>query len=191
MSVKDGLDHYGITAIGETPEIIKVLESGRIASAQVIYNILNPSAGYELPPSWPAYDFSGIFQACRSNGVAGMIIRVYSAGVIATDQRTGREGPVTLGDSVDSETIKTKAVFDEIGGKYGTRAQTAIRFALAEPKAACVIFGLAELEHLEEAITGESNGPLPPKALEKIRSVYAHGIIDELNRPYDLDKDNR
>lgn len=168
--------HYGITAIGEAPEIIKVIESGRIASAQVIYNLLNPSAGYRLPQSWPSYDFSGILDACQRQGVAAMIIRVFSAGVIATDQRTGREAPLTLGDSVESETAKANAVLDKIGMAYGSRAQTAIRFALSERKASCVIFGLAELEHLEEALAAEAKGPLPERALEKIRSIYRQGI---------------
>ena len=170
------IDHFGITAIGEAPEIIKVIESGRIASAQVIYNLLNPSAGYRLPPSWPAYDFAGILDACQRQRVAVMIIRVFSAGVIATDHRTGREAPLTLGDSVESEAAKTKAVFDKIGTIYGSRAQTAIRFALSEQKACSVILGLAELEHLEEALAAEEKGPLPEEALEKIRSVYQQGL---------------
>ncbi|MFC1799205.1 aldo/keto reductase [Thermodesulfobacteriota bacterium] len=169
-------DHYGITAIGEAPEIVKVIESGRIASAQVIYNMLNPGAGYGLPQSWPAYNFTGILDACQKQNVAAMIIRVFSAGVLATDQRTGREAPLTLGDSVDSETAKATAVFDKIGTDYGSQAQTAIRFALSENKASCVVFGLAELEHLEEALAAEAKGPLPEEALEKIRSVYQQGI---------------
>jgi len=35
-----------------------------------------------------------------------------------------------------------------------------------------VIFGLAELEHLEEAIAAEERGPLPTDGLERIRAVY-------------------
>jgi aryl-alcohol dehydrogenase-like predicted oxidoreductase len=101
-----------------------------------------------------------------------MDIRVFSAGVIATDERTGRESPLTRGDTVESEATRAKAIFRKIGPEYGTRAQTAIRFALAQPKLSCVIFGLAELEHLEEAIAAEKQGPLPSEGLEKIRSVY-------------------
>jgi len=166
------IDHVGITALGELSSILKVIGSGRIDSAQVYYNMLNPSAGIKMPPTWPVYDFSGILEVCQAHGVAAMNIRVFSAGVIASDARTGRESPLTRGDTVESETAKAKAIFQQIGLEYGTRAQTAIRFALAEPRLSCVIFGLAELEHLEEAIAAEERGPLPTDGLERIRTVY-------------------
>ena len=167
--------HFGITALGKTKDIIEVIESGRISSAQVYYNLLNPSAGLPVPQAWEVYNFSGILEACEKNGVAAMCIRVFSAGVIATDVRTGRERPLTLGDTVESEIKKAKAVFHEIGGEYGTRAQTAIRFALAQKRFSCVIFGLAELDHLEEAIAAQIKGPLPKEALERLRLVYEKG----------------
>lgn len=168
-----GLVRYvGITALGETPGIIQVIESGRISSAQVYYNLLNPSAGFGAPKAWDVYDFSGVLDACEKCGVAAMGIRVMSAGVIATDARTGREQPITPGDTVESETVKAKKIFSEIGDDYGTRAQTAIRFALAQKKLSCVIFGLAELAHLEEAIAAQIKGPIPPGGIERLKAVY-------------------
>jgi len=167
--------HFGITALGKTQSIIEVIESGRISSAQVYYNLLNPSAGFPVPSAWEVYDFSGILEACEKNDVAAMCIRVFSAGVIATEARTGRERPLTLGDTVESEAEKAGAIFHEIDSDYGTRAQTAIRFALAQKRLSCVIFGLAELDHLEEAIAAQIKGPLPSEGLERMRLVYEEG----------------
>ncbi len=169
------IQHFGITALGETPGIIEVIESGRIDSAQVYYNLLNPSAGLAMPSNWAVFDFSGILDACEKQKVAGMDIRVFSAGVIATDSRTGRERPLTEGDTVESEAAKARAVFSSLGKKYGTRAQTAIRFALAQKKLACVIFGLAELDHLEEAVKAQEKGPLPEDGLIRLEAVYEKG----------------
>jgi len=166
------IDHFGITALGQVSGILQVIESGRIDSAQVYYNMLNPSAGMEMPPNWPVYDFSGVLAACQAHGVAALNIRVFSAGVIATDQRTGREAPLTPGDSVESEAAKASAIFQQIGDQFGTRAQTAIRFALAESRLSCVIFGLAELAHLEQALAAEQIGPLPATGIEKIQHIY-------------------
>jgi len=167
------IDHFGITALGETPAIVSVIDSGRIESAQVYYNLLNPTAGTRVPDTWGAYDFYSILASCQSHGVAAMNIRVFSAGVIATDQRTGREMPLTPGDSVESETEKAARIFSEFGNDYGSRAQTAIRFALSEERLACVIFGLAELDHLEEAISAQDSGPLPEEALQRLNLIYA------------------
>ena len=59
------------------------------------------------------------------------------------------------------------------GTEYGTRAQTALRFGLANPDVACVIFGLAELSHLEEALGAAEMGPLPRQALDELNTLYA------------------
>jgi L-glyceraldehyde 3-phosphate reductase len=169
-------DHFGITALGETPAILRVIESGRIASAQVYFNLLNPSAATALPDVWPAYDFHPLLQACSDHRVAAMNIRVFSAGIIATDARTGRERPLTPGDTVESEAAKARLVLRVLGERYGTRAQTALRFALAEHRLACVVFGLAELDHLEEALGAHEMGPLPTEALAELRGVYQEGV---------------
>ena len=122
------------------------------------------------------YDFYPVLEACSAHGLAAMNIRVLSAGVIATDERTGREQPLTPGDTVESEAHKAQAVFRSLEDRHGTRAQTAIRFALAEPRLSCVVFGLARLEHLEEALAAESLGPLPDEALSALREVYERGL---------------
>ncbi len=165
-------DFVGITALGDTPSIIKVLKSNRIDSAQVYFNLLNPSAAQTPPPAWPCYNFTGIVDTCAEHGVAPMNIRVFSAGVIATEARHGRERPLTPGDTVDSETHKAAAMFEAIGDKYGSRAQTAIRFALAQSRLACIVFGLAEPEHLTDALDAVDLGPLDADALNEVNEVY-------------------
>lgn len=169
-------DHIGITALGDAASIIKVIKSNRVASAQVYFNLLNPSAAMSVPPAWPHYNFTGIVDTCVEHGVAPMNIRVFSAGVIATDERHGRERPLTPGDTVDSESAKAKAMFDVLGERFGTRAQTAVRFALSQPRLACVVVGLAEYDYLEEAIAAAAMGPLDQEALAAINSVYGAGL---------------
>jgi L-galactose dehydrogenase/L-glyceraldehyde 3-phosphate reductase len=167
------IKHFGITALGKTPAILEVINSNRLDSAQIYYNLLNPSAGFSIPESWQYWNFNSILDACEKNGVAAMNIRVFSAGVIATDNRTGREMPLTPGDTVASETEKAARIFSVLGTEFGSRAQTALRFALANQQLACVIFGLAELDHLDEAISAQAMGPLPSKAMETLFKIYA------------------
>src|SRR5688572_7964012 len=70
--VADGLDrlrekglirYMGITALGEAPSVLEVIRSGRFDSAQVYYNLLNPSAGRSMPRAWTGQNFGGIIQA--------------------------------------------------------------------------------------------------------------------------------
>jgi aryl-alcohol dehydrogenase-like predicted oxidoreductase len=102
-----------------------------------------------------------------------MNIRVLAAGVLATDQRHGRENPITDNADLATEAARAKAVFEVLGDRHGTRAQTALRFALANPDLACVVVGMAEPGHLEEALAAADLGPLPADAIDQLDAVYA------------------
>ncbi len=167
------IDHFGITALGETAAITKVIKSNRIASAQVYFNLLNPSAALTPAAAWPCFNFTGIVDTCFEHGVAAMNIRVLSAGILATEKRHGKEAPLTPGDTVDSETVKAQYLFKKLGTQYGSTAQTAVRFALTQPRFACTVLGMAEVSHLEEAIDAQNMGALPADVVDAIMSAYA------------------
>ncbi|HET7159175.1 MAG TPA: aldo/keto reductase, partial [Burkholderiales bacterium] len=142
-------------------------------SAQVYYNLLNPSAGRSMPPAWTGQNMGGIIEACRANGVAVMAIRIFAAGVIATDERTGRESVLIQDTSVAEDERKSKAVFDAIGTNHGTRAQVALRFVLSNPDVSCAVIGSAELHHIDEALQAAAMGPLPSDVLARLDALYA------------------
>src|SRR5690606_23887405 len=180
--VADGLERLrdndlirfmGITALGEAPAVCEVIESGRFDSAQVYYNLLNPSAARAMPPAWTGQNLNGIMDACRSQNMGIMAIRIFAAGVIATDERHGRESILTADTSLAEEERKARAVFDAIGAEHGTRAQVALRFVLSNPDISCAIVGMAELQHLDEALQAQAMGPLPPEVLAKLDALYA------------------
>ena len=166
----------GITALGDAEACRQVLDSGRFDTAQVYYNLLNPSAAQAMPPKWSGHSFAGIIDSCRRQDMGIMAIRILAAGVLATDTRTGREIPVSSGVHVEDEERRTRAVFATLGGRYGTRAQTAVRFAIANPDVSGAIVGLATLEHLDEALAGVASGPLPDEAMVALAGVYASGF---------------
>ncbi|MCH8925910.1 MAG: aldo/keto reductase [Proteobacteria bacterium] len=169
-----GLTRFiGLTALGEAGAVCEAIGSGRFDSAQVYYNMINPSAARGLPAGYSGHDFTGVIEACRAVGAAVMNIRVLAAGVLATDARHGREVVITRGSEIPLEEKRAHAVFERLGTEYGTRAQTALRFGLANPDVACVIFGLAELSHLEEALGAAEMGPLPQQALDELNTLYA------------------
>ena len=179
--VADGLErlrekgligYMGITAIGEAASVCEVIRSKRFDSAQVYYNLLNPSAGRNMPEAWTGQNLGGIIEACRSNNVAVMAIRIFAAGVIATDERTGRESVLIANTSVAGDERKTKAVFDAIGTGHGTRAQVALRFVLSNPDVSCAVIGSAELHHIDEALQAAEMGPLSPDVLARIDALY-------------------
>jgi D-threo-aldose 1-dehydrogenase len=167
--------HHGVTALGETPAILEVLRSGRFATAQVYHNMLNPSAARPVPPGWGGQDFGGVVEACRDRDVGVMAIRVLAGGALASDERHGREVVVAADADLERERARARELFARLGGRYGTRAQAAVRHALANPDLSTVVVGVASLEQLDEALAAFEAGPLPEGAVAEIEACYAEG----------------
>ncbi|MDO9563616.1 MAG: aldo/keto reductase, partial [Bradyrhizobium sp.] len=66
----------GISAVGDTAALHRVIDSRAFDSAQVVYNMLNPSAAGPLPKNYPAQDYEGLFEATAAAGVGVVGIRV-------------------------------------------------------------------------------------------------------------------
>lgn len=169
-------DHIGFTAFGDTASCINVVESGRVDSAQVYFNMLNPTAALDEKGVLQVQDFSGLIAACKEQDVGVMNIRVFAAGILATDERHGREIPITTESDLDEEAARAASVFKSVGDEHGTRAQRAIRFSLAEKRVSGVVIGLAEIRHLKEALKAAELGPLPPTELEDLRKVWSRNF---------------
>lgn len=164
----------GMTALGDTRAVVDVISSGRFESAQVYYNMLNPSAAWQRAPAgWSPQDFSGVVDACRRTGTAIMNIRALAGGSLASPKRHGREAVITEGADLDAEERRAAAVGAALGEGWGSPAQTALRFCLARTDFACTVFGIAELSHLDEAIAAATMGPLPAEAIARLEPLWA------------------
>ena len=54
-----------------------------------------------------------------------------------------------------------------------TRSQTAIRFGLSHPAVSTVVFGVAEMAHVHQALAAPGLGPLEEDALAALRRAWA------------------
>jgi len=166
----------GLTALGEAPAIVSAIDSGRFDTAQVYYNLLNPSAARPMPSAWTGHDFSGVIAACQRHDVGIMNIRVFASGVLATDLRHGREVVLSENSELDVETHRAHAALAALGTGHGTRAQTALRFSLANPDLGGIVVGLGEPSHLEEVIAAQAMGALDAPTIARLEPVYASGF---------------
>jgi D-threo-aldose 1-dehydrogenase len=170
---EQGLTKFiGFTALGDADSCRQLIDSARFDSAQIYYNMLNPSAARAMPEHWAGQNLGNLIAACKRQNMATMIIRVFAGGVLASDQRHGREVVITRNADIETEAKRARAVYAALGDEYGSRAQTALRFALSNPDISCAVFGLAEFAHLEQALAAQSMGPLPASAFRKLEHLY-------------------
>src|SRR6202012_4614662 len=73
----------GITAVGDTASIAQVLDSRAFDSAQIVYNMLNPSAAGKLPANYPAQDYGRLFDHTKAAGGGVVGIRVLAGGALS------------------------------------------------------------------------------------------------------------
>tara|TARA_B100001540_G_scaffold307313_1_gene320459 strand:- start:338 stop:1324 length:987 start_codon:yes stop_codon:yes gene_type:complete len=171
------VEHIGITALGDTKCCHEVISTGRIDAAQIYYNMINSSAAFSSRKAILGQDFSGLIDACLANKVGIMAIRVFAAGVLASENRHGREILITENTTIAQEEQLTEKLLQTLNydfqsaANYGTRAETALRFNLSNPNIDCTVVGLAEMSHLEQVINAVKAGPLPDDALKIITSL--------------------
>jgi len=165
----------GITAAGDTKACLDVIGSGRFDCAQVYYNAINPSAAWaRAPHGWRAQDFSGVIAACRQENMGVMAIRIWAGGPLASARRPERLAVLISGTDVDNEMRCADAVHQALGDGYGTRAQTALRFALGNRDLSTRVIGISTLDDLNDALAAVEQGPLPGGATAKLEALWAN-----------------
>jgi aryl-alcohol dehydrogenase-like predicted oxidoreductase len=73
----------GMTAVGDTAALHQVIDARAFDSAQVVYNMLNPSAAEQLPKNYPAQDYGRLFEHTEAAGVGVVGIRVLAGGALS------------------------------------------------------------------------------------------------------------
>jgi L-galactose dehydrogenase/L-glyceraldehyde 3-phosphate reductase len=164
----------GFTAVGDADGCLDVIESGRFDTAQVYYNVINPSAAWSRAPgNWKAQDFSGIVQACWRQNMGTLAIRVWAGGPLARTARPERLSVMTSGTDLDNEMRCAEAVRAVLGAEFGTPAQAALRFVLSNHDLSTRVIGISTLADLDEAVDAARAGPLPGAAIAKLERLWA------------------
>ena len=169
----------GLTATGDTTEVLKAIDSGAFQSAQVSYNVLNPSAARALPPGYPAQDYARMFDRAEAKGVGVIGIRPLAGGALSGSAARERNAspppePIGSGASFDRDLARARRLLPLVEeGFANTLAELATRFAISTPAMGTALMGIATLDQLEQAIAAVEKGPLPAAALSRIAEIQA------------------
>ena len=171
--------YLGITAIGDAAAMHAVVASGRIDSAQVPLNLLNPSPVRGLPAGFPASDYKQLMLRARENGVGVIGIRVLAAGALSgIDGRhpTAMQSVPPIGSSATYAADLGNArrflpLVQE--GHAGSLVEAAMRYAISNDCMSTVLVGFSDLDHLEAAIAAFEKGPLSPAAMARVAQLQA------------------
>ncbi len=174
----------GLTAVGDTAALHQVIGSGKFDSAQVVYNMLNPSAAVSLPANYPAQDYERLFDRTKAAGTGVIGIRVLAGGALsgsAARHPIASPPPAPIGSamSYDADVARARRLQPLVTeGLAASLTEAATRFALSQPAIGTILVGIATPEQFEDALRALEKGPLPAAALDRL-SVLQQGFAGE------------
>ena len=167
----------GMTAVGDTAALNQVIDAGAFDSAQIVYNMLNPSAAGALPENYPAQDYERMFDHTVAAGTGVVGIRVLAGGALSGSiERHPIAGPAPepIGSalSYDADVDRARrlmALVEE--GFAASLTEAATRFALSHPAMGTILVGMATPQQFEDALAAVEKGPLTPAALDRLSAL--------------------
>ena len=167
----------GLTAVGETMALHQVVDARAFDSAQVVYNMLNPSAAVALPPNYPAQDYGRLFEHTKAAGVGVVGIRVLAGGALsgsAERHPIASPPPEPIGSALnyDADVARARRLMPLVEeGLAASLTEAATRFALSHPAIGTILVGMATPQQFEDALAAVRKGPLPAGALERLSAL--------------------
>src|SRR6266849_4811301 len=170
---------FGVTASGETGALHRVLTSGAVDTAQVVFNLLNPTGAYEVPAGFPAQDYDRLLLLAREQGVGTIGIRAVAGGALSGQVERHPTAipsvaPIASGPDYATDAARARALQPLVAqGHAGSLIEAALRFAITGDAMSTVQIGCSDLAQLEYAAAAVNKGPLSAAALATLRTVCA------------------
>lgn len=165
---------YGITGLGDTEAVHRVVENGSFNTVQIAYNLLNPSADGS-PSSYQ--DFGGLLGKAVEVGMGTIGIRVLAGGALAGVELRhpiASSAPSPIGTAeYYGEDVRRAGRFRFLveKGYAADLPDAALRFAMSNPRLSTALAGLSDRAQLEAAIASAERGPLPEAARRELRAL--------------------
>jgi aryl-alcohol dehydrogenase-like predicted oxidoreductase len=167
----------GLTAIGHTAALHRVIDARVFDSAQVVYNMLNPSAAAALPANYPGQDYARLFDHTRSAGVGVVGIRVLAGGALSGSAErhpiaSPPPEPIGTATDYDADVARARRLLPLVEeGFAASLTEAATRFALSHPAMGTILVGMATPQQFEDALAAVQKGPLPSAAFERLTAL--------------------
>ena len=167
----------GMTGVGDTAALNQAIDARVFDSAQIVYNMLNPSAAGPLPQNYPAQDYAGMFDHTTAAGVGVVGIRVLAGGALsASDQRhpiaSAPPEPIGTASNYATDVTRARQLMPLVTEGYAASLpEAATRFAITHPAMGTILVGMATVDEFEGALAAVQKGPLPAAALTRLAEL--------------------
>ena len=173
------IGHYGITAVGDTASLLRVVDARAFETAQVSFNLLNPSPGAAVPPGFPAQDYGGLLAHTKAANMGVINIRVLAGGALSGSEErhalaSPPPDPIGSGSSYKIDIERAQRFMPLVReGHADSLVEASLRYVIAHEAVSTVLIGIATLEQFEIAARSINKGPLSPGALARVAEIQS------------------
>jgi aryl-alcohol dehydrogenase-like predicted oxidoreductase len=167
----------GLTAVGDTSSLHQAIDSRAFDSAQVAYNMLNPSAAEALPANYPAQDYRRLFDHTKAAGTGVVGIRVLAGGALSGSAErhpiaSPPPEPIGSANSYNADLDRARRLMPLVDEGFAANlSEAATRFVLSQPAMGTILVGMATPQQFEDALAAVEKGPLPQAALDRLQAL--------------------
>ncbi len=167
----------GITAIGDTAALHRVVDAKVFDTAQIVYNMLSPGAGRALPTGFPAQDYGELLAKAAAAGMGTIVIRALAGGALSGEETRhplGVQDVAPIGSGADYATDVARArTFDPVVAEAGVadKVELAIRYVASHPHVSTLQVGIATPEQFEGAAAAVGKGSLSAAVLKRVADL--------------------
>ena len=167
----------GLTATGDTAALKEVIDARAFDSAQMVFNMLNPSAAQALPANYPAQDYGKLFDRTQAAGVGVVGIRVLAGGALSGSPERhaiASPAPPPIGSALEhgGDLKRARRLMPLVREGFAANLpEAATRFAISHPAMGTILVGMATIQQFEQALAAVVKGPLPQAALDRLASL--------------------
>jgi aryl-alcohol dehydrogenase-like predicted oxidoreductase len=171
----------GITGLGETAAVHKVVASEVFDSVQTYVNAVNPSAGWAVQGEGRGQNFDRLLDTIAAHGVGAVGIRVLAAGALALTQIGDRHanagdpgGSLTQGGAYDAD-LERAARLQTLAAELGMEgpAELSYRLVISHPGLSTALVGASDLSQFEDALRWVERGPLDASTVQRVVAASA------------------
>jgi len=175
MRDRGKVGYFGFSGLGEVTALHQLVDSGEFHGFQAYYNLLNPSAGQPVPPSFSALDYRLIIDRAAARGMGAFVIRVLAAGALTSDPSSGGGSspePLSPGSDYSLDLQRAAKVKPALGVDGKSLTRSAIRFGLMKSEISTVLVGFSNTTHIDDAVACSGAGGLSEDAIAKMRRLW-------------------
>jgi aryl-alcohol dehydrogenase-like predicted oxidoreductase len=164
----------GFTAIGDTAALHSVVSARVFDTAQIVFNMLNPSAGRSVPEGFPGQDYRKLLDEAAAAGHGTIVIRVLAGGALSGQEARHPLGmPVVapIGSGADYlEDVMLARQLQPAVALAGAKdtVEMAIRYVASHPAVSTLQVGIATPGEFEGGAKAVLAGELPALAMGRI-----------------------